>query len=153
MDGQLFQGLIAGASSTAVIATVVGGVFALITKRTRTPELRLAEAQFSVKVYQDQLVEARADKELNDKTITTLREYVSKVEQDGREDQAIIRDLYEQIRLIEARNGEKDAKIRALQALIDNVADKVSRGQVITLADLGRTYTEADQEAADDAHL
>lgn len=137
---------VAALSAGGLLTTVVAGVFAFVTKRTRGPEVRLAEAQFSVKVYQDQLSEARADKELNEQTIKTLREYIEKIEVVGREDQELIRSLYGQIHAIEARNDEKESKIRQLQGLIDRVAEKVSRGEAITLADLGRSALPADLE-------
>ena len=127
--------------SGAVGAAVIGGVFTiaqiLLNKRLRTPSDRLAEAQFSVKVYQDQLAEARADKALNDDTIKTLREYAAKVEGDGREDQKLIIDLYRQIQALEQANHRKDEKIIQLRNLIDSIAQKVARGEAVTLADLG----------------
>jgi chromosome segregation ATPase len=137
---------VAALSAGGVFATISTGIFAVIAKRVRGPEVRLAEAQFSVKVYQDQLTEARADKELNEQTIRTLRDYIEKIEVVGREDQELIRSLYSQIHAIEARNDEKDSKIRQLQGLIDRVAEKVSRGEPITLADLGRSSLPADLE-------
>lgn len=144
MDGLQFW--VAAVSAGGILATIATGVMAIIAKRTRGPEVRLAEAQFSVKVYQDQLSEARADKELNEQTIRTLREYIDKIEVVGREDQELIRSLYGQIHAIEARNDEKDSKIRQLQGLIDRVAEKVSRGEPITLSDLGRSALPADLE-------
>lgn len=126
--------------STTVVASIIGAlsviVQVILNKRLRAPSDRLAEAQFSVKVYQDQVAEARLDKELNDKTIQTLRDYVSKLEVGSRADQQMITDLYKQIRALEDRNGQKDSQIRDFQGRIDLVALKVSRGEQVLLTDL-----------------
>lgn len=126
--------------SAAVFAAIVSGVFLIaqvfLNKRLRAPSDKLAEAQFSVKVYQDQVAEAREDKKLNDETISTLRDYVSKMESDSRTDQQLITDLYKQIRALEERNAQKDAKIAMYQARIDAVAAKIARGETVTLNDL-----------------
>lgn len=140
--------------SSSVTAAVVTGLFliaqTLFNKRLRTPADKLAEAQFSVKVYQDQVAEARQDKALNDQTIATLREYASKLEADGREDQKLILDLYQQIGALERRNREKDDKIYDLQRRIDRVAAKVARGEPITVQDLdGSPMTREANDSED----
>lgn len=146
---QLLPSLVSGGAVAALLTTIGLIVVAFISRRTRTPEIRLAEAQFSVKVYQDQLLEARADKELNDRTIDTFRDYVTELEASGRDNQERIRDLYKQIHELEARNAEKDKKICSLQNLIDRVAEKVARGEMITLADLGRSVLPDNLEDTD----
>lgn len=134
----LLQTLVSG----AVFAAVVSGVFLVIqvfmNKRLRAPSDKLAEAQFSVKVYQDQVAEARADKKLNDDTINTLREYVDKMETGARADQELITGLYKQIRALEDRNTEKDRKIQRYQERIDLIAEKISRGEPVLLSDIIR---------------
>lgn len=140
------QSLVTGAVGAAVVAGVFALIQLVVNKRLRTPSDRLAEAQFSVKVYQDQLLEARADKSLNDQTIATLREYAEKQEANGREDQKLVIDLYKQIQALEARNAQKDQKIQNLQALIATVAAKVARGETITLHDLTGTSPLGDLE-------
>lgn len=141
----LFQSVISG----TVVAAIVSGLFiiiqVLLNKRLRAPSDKLAEAQFSVKVYQDQVAEARLDKELNDKNIHALREYVHKLETDSRTDQQTITDLYKQIGALEIRNSQKERQIQEYQARIDQVAFKVSRGETIVLADLaGPLPTRSD---------
>lgn len=128
--------------SGAVFAAVVSGVFLVIqvfmNKRLRAPSDKLAEAQFSVKVYQDQVAEARADKKLNDDTISTLREYVDKIEAGSRADQELINGLYKQIRALEDRNTQKDRKIARYQERIDRIAEKIARGEPVLLSDIIR---------------
>lgn len=130
------QNLAAGAVGAAVASGLFALIRVLLNKRLRTPSDRMAEAQFSVKVYQDQVAEARLDKSLNDQTIQTLREYAEKLEVNGRKDQKLIIDLYQQIGALERRNSEKDEKISVLQRRIDAVAAKVARGETITIHDL-----------------
>lgn len=138
MDAQQLQVALVLLASGGIISTLGSGIFSIFSRRTRTPEVHLAEAAFAVKAYQDQLQEARADHALNNATISTLRDYITKVEADGRVDQELITNLYKQIHDIEKRNAQKDAIIADLSALIDRVANKVQRGEPVTLTDLGR---------------
>lgn len=126
--------------STVVLAAVVSGLGLIaqvvLNKRLRAPSDRLAEAQFGVEVYKDQVTEARADKALNDETIATLRGYVKQLEVGSRGDQELITSLYKQIRALEDRNHQKDQRIARLQERIDRIAEKVAHGQPVLLADL-----------------
>lgn len=126
--------------SSVVVAACVSGLFLvaqmLLSKRLRAPSDRLAEAQFGVQVYKDQVTEAREDKALNDDTITMLRGYVKQLETDSRADQELITSLYKQIRALQDRNFHKDERIRVLQSRIDRIAEKVGRGEPVLLSDL-----------------
>lgn len=139
-------------AGTGVGGLVLLGVFILIqlflNKKLRTPSDRLADAQFSVSIWKDQLAETKADRKLLEETVTTMRGYVDKLETDGRNDQETINGLYRQIRALEDRNAEKDEKIRILNRRIEIIADKVNRGEPITLFDLGHPETAADLEIA-----
>jgi chromosome segregation ATPase len=132
----VLQGLLTGGIGAALITGAYLLLQVLLNKRLRAPSDRLAEAQFSVKVYQDQVAEARADKALNEQTATTLREYVNKLEADSRSDQQLITELYKQIRALEERNDQKDRLIAEYSYRISHVANKLAAGGTITISDL-----------------
>lgn len=128
-------------AGSGVVGLIVLGLFILvqvvINKRLRTPSDRLAEAQFSVQVWKDQLAEAKEDRKVLSEAIEKLRVYTSTLESNARIDQAVISDLHRQMRALEDRGAVKDMKIRELNWRIEAIAQKIEAGQPVTLADLG----------------
>lgn len=126
--------------SSVVIAAIVGGLFAVAqvvaNKRLRAPADKLAEAQFTVKVWQDLASEAKADKVVLEETTEALRSYVADLESRGQQTQELISTLYARIHDLEERSGQKDAQLRRYQTLIKTIAVKVQRGEKVTLVDL-----------------
>lgn len=149
MVSSVFAQALAG---TGIGGLVLLGVFILIqlflNKKLRTPSDRLADAQFSVSIWKDQLAEAKADRKLLEDTVGALRTYVDKLESDSRVDQETINGLYRQIRALEDRDSQKTEMIRVLNARIEAIAAKVQRGEPITLYDLGHPISAADLEVA-----
>lgn len=147
MDAQILgylSLLLGGGSGLYLVITT------LINKKAKTPSDQLAAATWSVKLYEDQAREAKADKAVNEATIGDLREYISTLEQNARENFAkaleyhgVIEKLNARIVELEKRNAEKDAKIREYDDLRARVLIKLKNGMPVTVADiLGESVNE-----------
>lgn len=140
MDAQVLAFLsllLGGGSGLYLIITT------LISKKAKTPSDQLAAATWSVKLYEDQAREAKADKAVNEATIGDLREYIATLEQNARDNFAkaieyhgVIEKLNIRILELEQRNAEKDAKIREYDALRARVLNKLKNGMPVTVSDI-----------------
>ena len=100
----------------ALITAVSVIVQVILNKRLRTPADKQSEIANVFNILSGTIQDNRADKDSNEKTIGTLREYAEKLEKDSRDDQELIRSLYDQIHELERRNNEKDERIKKLES-------------------------------------
>ena len=126
--------------SGAVGAAVITGLFALLqlvfSKKLRGPGDRLASEEFAYKVIRERLEEANADRSVLTETVNYLREDAKKRDVADQEDfdreqqrQQLVRDLNKRI-------SDLETQIRAYESRLSRLAEKVRRGQPITLTDI-----------------
>lgn len=113
-------GLIGALVTAASVITQV-----VLNKKLRTPADRQSEITNVFNILNGTIQDNRADKAANEATIEALREYVGRLENDARTDNALIRDLEQQIRVLEQRNWEKDQRIATLEAELAKYAGQV----------------------------
>lgn len=129
--------------TTGIIGTLITAASVIIqvilNKRLRTPADRQSEISNVFNILNGTIQDNRADKEANEKTISALREYVDKLEDDSRTDQTLISSLYGQIHELERRNAEKDRRIAELESQVTKYADIISRNPSVLDDDLENT--------------
>jgi hypothetical protein len=111
------------------LVALVAIAVALVNKKSRTPQDDQARMEFGFKVLQEQLSEAKKDAKTMEDTIEFLRKRDEEGFQEKRDKNTLILEL-------ETRIEEKNHIIRLQQERLNNIADKVQRGIVITLTDV-----------------
>lgn len=130
-------------------AAVVAGLFALIqipfNKKLRTPADKLASEEFAYKLLKERLDDANADRKVLTDTVNYLREDARKRDINDADDfereqvrLQLIRDHNE--RIIQLKN-----KIAAYESRLERLAEKVRRGEPITLGDIYETPEGTEQ--------
>lgn len=128
------------AAVSAIIVAIVTGAFLIaqvvLNKRLRTPADTQTELTNVFNILNGTIQDNRADKESNEKTISTLREYAEKLEKDSRDDQELIRNLYDQIHELERRNNEKDERIKKLEGELLKYATAITNNPSLLISDV-----------------
>lgn len=131
-------GVLLGIVGTLITAVSVI-VQVILNKRLRTPADRQSEIKNVFDILSGTINDNRADKETNDKTITTLRDYAEKLEKDSRDDQELIRKLYDQIHDLERINHEKDERIAELETQLMRYATAIVNDPTLLDEDVENT--------------
>lgn len=108
--------LLGGGIGSAIVAAISIITQTLINKKLRTPADRTAEVTAVLTFFKEGIADSRADRIALEETTKDLREYVSKLEKNSREDYALRVKLEERIADLERRIREKDDRIAYLEA-------------------------------------
>lgn len=109
------QLLTAGGILSALIAAVSVITQVILNKKLRTPADRTSEISTVLTFFKEGIADSRADRKALEETTRDLREYVSKLEKNSREDFALRVKLEDRIADLERRIGEKEDRIRHLE--------------------------------------
>lgn len=108
--------ILGGGIGSAVVAAISIITQTVINKKLRTPADRTAEVTAVLTFFKEGIADSRADRMALEETTKDLREYVSKLERNSREDYALRVKLEERIADLERRIREKDDRIAYLEA-------------------------------------
>lgn len=132
----LVPSLIQGVSGGGVLTIVYLTFQIIFNKKLRTPADDQARIEFSVKVLQDRITEANADREAMKVTTDWMRAELDKRDRDKAADFNEKQELYEKIVKLQDRINAKDDIIRELRDRQTMLAAKAARGEFITAADI-----------------
>jgi hypothetical protein len=122
-------GMLGGGGGVTIISAV-------LSRKLRSPADDQSRIEFGVKVLQDRLNEANADRQVMQETSKWMRAELDKRDQDKASDFAEKTKLYETIRSLESRIDDKDRIIREQSERLERLAGKVAMGQSITVEDI-----------------
>lgn len=128
-------GLLIGQAVT-LIGLVVTIVVAIIRQRVPSKADDQSRVEFGVKVIEDRLAEANADRTAMRATEEFLREQLRKADERDVIDRTEILRLGDLIRSLDERLIAKDAKIREYEERQRKMAHKIGRGELITMEDI-----------------
>lgn len=105
-----------GSGIGVAIVTAVGIITQVfLNKKLKTPADRTAEVTAVLTFFKEGIADSRADRIALEETTKDLREYVSRLEKNSREDFALRVKLEERIADLERRIKEKDERIAYLE--------------------------------------
>lgn len=108
--------LFVGGGTGVAIVTAISVITQLIfSKKLRTPADRTAEVTAVMTFFKEGIADSRADRIALEETTRDLREYVAKLEKEGRENYALRVRLEDRITDLERRIREKDERIQYLE--------------------------------------
>lgn len=114
--------LLATGAVGAVVTAVSVIVQVILNKKLRTPADRTAEVNTVLQFFRDGIADSRADRIALEDTTKDLREYISKLEKNSREDYALRVQLEERVTDLERRIKEKDERIVFLERELQRYA-------------------------------
>lgn len=109
------QLLTAGGILAAVISAISVTTQVILNKKLRTPADRNSEISTVLTFFKEGIADSRADRKALEETTRDLREYVSTLEKNSREDFALRVKLEDRIADLERRIREKDERITHLE--------------------------------------
>lgn len=107
--------LLGGGVGVAIVTAVSVITQLVLNKKLKTPADRTAEVTAVLTFFKEGIADSRADRIALEETTKDLREYVSKLEKNSREDFALRVKLEERIAELERRIKEKDERIIHLE--------------------------------------
>jgi len=107
--------LLGGGVGVAIVTAVSVITQLVLNKKLKTPADRTAEVTAVLTFFKEGIADSRADRIALEETTKDLREYVSKLEKNSREDFALRVKLEERIADLERRIKEKDERIAYLE--------------------------------------
>lgn len=107
--------LLGGGVMTAFVTAVSVITQLILNKKLKTPADRTAEVTAVLTFFKEGIADSRADRIALEETTKDLREYVSRLEKNSREDFALRVKLEERIADLERRIVEKDQRIAYLE--------------------------------------
>lgn len=108
--------LLTGGVGVAIVTAVNVITQLILNKKLKTPADRTAEVTAVLTFFKEGIADSRADRIALEDTTRDLREYVSRLEKNSREDFALRVKLEERIADLERRIREKDERIASLEA-------------------------------------
>lgn len=111
----LVQFLTAGGILAAIISAISVVTQVVLNKKLRTPADRTSEISTVLSFFREGIADSRADRKALEETTRDLREYVSRLEKNSREDFALRVKLEDRIADLERRIREKDERIQHLE--------------------------------------
>lgn len=108
--------LLGGSVGVAIVTAISVITQVILNKKLRTPADRTAEVTTVLTFFKEGIADSRADRIALEETTKDLREYVSKLERNSREDYALRVKLEDRITDLERRIREKDERIEYLEA-------------------------------------
>lgn len=108
--------LLGGSVGVAIVTAISVITQVILNKKLRTPADRTAEVTTVLTFFKEGIADSRADRIALEETTKDLREYVSKLERNSREDYALRVKLEDRITDLERRIREKDERIAYLEA-------------------------------------
>lgn len=106
---------LSGGAGAAVVTAAYVILQLILNKKLKTPADKTAEVTTVLTFFREGIADSRADRIALEGTLSDLREYVSRLEKDSREDFAIRVKLEERIAELERRISEKDLRIVYLE--------------------------------------
>lgn len=106
---------LSGGAGAAVVTAAYVILQLILNKKLKTPADKTAEVTTVLTFFREGIADSRADRIALEGTLSDLREYVSRLEKDSREDFAIRVKLEERIAELERRISEKDIRIVYLE--------------------------------------
>lgn len=113
--GQLITTILGSSTVSAIFLAVFIIVQLILKKKLRTPSDRTAEVTTVMTFMKEGVADARADRITMENTMRDLREYVSRLEKEGRDSYALRVRLEDRITELERRVREKDERIAHLE--------------------------------------
>lgn len=107
--------LLSTGAVSALIAAVSIVTQVVLNKKLRTPADRTAEVNTVLQFFKDGIADSREDRRALEETTKDLREYISRLERNSREDFALRVKLEERIADLERRIRDKDERIAFLE--------------------------------------
>jgi hypothetical protein len=125
---------------TISLATAVATILvALVNKKVRSPADNHAEVQFGVALLREQISKAERDSERWFEMEKYLRDELRKTDSDVERLQSLLETAHSQISSLRAEKHVLENRLLTL-------ADKVSRGEPITIGDITGSYLDEDTE-------
>lgn len=107
--------LLGGGVGVAIVTAVSVITQLILNKKLKTPADRTAEVTAVLTFFKEGIADSRADRIALEETTKDLREYVSRLEKNSREDFALRVKLEERIADLERRIKEKEERIAYLE--------------------------------------
>ena len=117
--------LISAGVVSALISAVAVTTQVILNKKLRTPADRTAEVNTVLQFFKEGIADNRADRVAFEETTRDLREYITRLEKDSRDDFALRVKLEERIADLERRIREKDLRIAFLEQELRRYTTKV----------------------------
>lgn len=112
----LLSVLLGGGVGVAIVTAISVITQIVLNKKLRTPADRTAEVTAILTFFKEGIADSRADRTALEETTKDLRDYVSQLEKEGRENYQIRVKLEDRITDLERRIREKDDRIVYLEA-------------------------------------
>jgi predicted RNase H-like nuclease (RuvC/YqgF family) len=107
--------LLGGGVGVAIVTAVSVITQLVLNKKLKTPADRTAEVTAVLTFFKEGIADSRADRIALEETTKDLRDYISRLEKNSREDFALRVKLEERIADLERRIKEKDDRIQYLE--------------------------------------